>query len=65
MDPSILVNARIARDLTERQFAAAERPRPSRTPVASASAGPARSPMRRSTARVLRRLADRIEAATG
>jgi hypothetical protein len=65
MDPSFFVTARVARDLTERQFAAAERRRPSTPPVAPASTRPSRGPMRRSTARVLRRLADRIEPATG
>ena len=51
-----LIHARIARDISERQFAAAERPAPPE-PVAP------RAPVRRGTVRVLRRLADRLEPA--
>ena len=51
-----LVHARIARDLTERQFAAAPRAAEPE-PIAP------RAPVRRGTVRVLRRLADRLEPA--
>jgi hypothetical protein len=54
------VNARIARDLTQRQFAAPAR----RTPrIAEPEATAPRAPVRRGTVRVLRRLADRLEPA--
>jgi hypothetical protein len=51
-----LIHARIARDLTERQFAAAPRATEPE-PVA------VRAPVRRGAVRVLRRLADRLEPA--
>ena len=51
-----LVHAHIARDLSERQFAAAPRATEPE-PVA------ARAPVRRGAVRVLRRLADRLEPA--
>jgi hypothetical protein len=56
----MFVNARIARDLTARQFA--NGPRRS-APVADPAATTPRAPVRRSTVRVLRRLADRLEPA--
>jgi len=58
----IAVASRIARDLSEQQFNAAA-PRPSRTPVAVAAAADPRAPVRRTTVRALRRLADRLEPA--
>ena len=57
----MLVNARIARDLTARQFAAAPR-RSTRVPEAQPAAAP-RAPVRRGAVRILRRLADRLEPA--
>lgn len=55
-----IVHLQIARDLTERQFAAAARPTArSQAPETVAL----RAPVRRSTVRVLRRLADRLEPA--
>jgi hypothetical protein len=51
-----LIHARIARDISERQFAAAPRATEPE-PVAP------RAPVRRGTVRVLRRLADRLEPA--
>ena len=53
-----IVHARIARDLTERQFADAPPTAPA-APVAVES----RAPVRRSAVRVLRTLADRLEPA--
>jgi hypothetical protein len=47
------VNARIARDLSARQFAAARGPEPEATAP--------RAPVRRSLVLVLRRLADRLD----
>jgi hypothetical protein len=58
----LAVAARIARDLTEEQFRAAT-PRSSRTPAAVTAVAAPRAPLRRSTVRVLRRLADRLEPA--
>jgi hypothetical protein len=58
----LAVASRIARDLTEQQFGAAA-PRPSRTPVAASAAAEPRAPLRRTTVRALRRLADRLEPA--
>jgi hypothetical protein len=55
-----IVHARIARDLTERQFAAAARPT-ARTQAPEAVTP--RAPVRRHTVRVLRTLADRLEPA--
>jgi hypothetical protein len=56
----MFVTARIARDLTQRQFAAPAR-RTAR--VADAEASAPRAPVRRGTVHVLRRLADRLEPA--
>ena len=65
-----LIHARIARDISERQFAAAPRatePEPvaQRAPARAAEPEPIapRAPVRRGTVRVLRRLADRLEPA--
>jgi hypothetical protein len=55
-----IVHARIARDLTERQFAAATRPT---ARAAEPEAVAPRAPVRRGTVRVLRRLADSLEPA--
>jgi hypothetical protein len=55
-----LVHARIARDLTESQFAAA--PRPTLRAAEPEAVAP-RAPVRRGTVRVLRRLADSLEPA--
>jgi hypothetical protein len=55
-----LVHARIARDLTESQFAAATRPT---ARAAEPEAVAPRAPVRRGTVRVLRRLADSLEPA--
>lgn len=51
----------MARDLTERQFSSAA-PRP-RTLTAATAETELRAPVRRSTVRVLRRVADRLEPA--
>jgi hypothetical protein len=56
----MFVTARIARDLTQRQFAAAPR-RTAR--IAEPEATAPRAPVRRGTVRVLRRVADRLEPA--
>jgi hypothetical protein len=56
----MFVNARIARDLTARQFAAAAR-RTAR--VAEPEATAPRAPVRRGAVRILRRTADRLEPA--
>ena len=56
----LVVNARIARDLSARQFAAGAR-RTAR--AAEPQAVAPRAPVRRSAVRVLRRLADRLEPA--
>jgi hypothetical protein len=58
----LAVTSRIARDLTAEQFAVAAS-RPTRTPAAAPAAAVPRAPLRRSTVRVLRRLADRLEPA--
>jgi hypothetical protein len=58
----LAVASRLARDLTEQQFGAAE-PRPSRTPAAATAVAAPRAPLRRTTVRALRRLADRLEPA--
>ena len=55
----MFVNARIARDLTARQFDTARRPARAAEPEAATP----RAPVRRSAVRVLRRLADRLEPA--
>jgi hypothetical protein len=55
-----IVHARIARDLTESQFADATR-RTAR--VAEPQAAAPRAPVRRGAVRILRRLADRLEPA--
>jgi hypothetical protein len=54
----LAVTSRIARDLSERQFAAA----PPTASTAPAAVEP-RAPVRRSAVRVLRTLADRLEPA--
>ena len=56
----MFVNARIARDLSARQFA--DGPRRSAR-LAEADATDPRAPVRRNAVRVLRRLADRLEPA--
>jgi hypothetical protein len=58
----LAVASRIARDLTEHQFGVAA-PRPSRTQAAVTAAAESRAPVRRTTVRALRRLADRLEPA--
>jgi hypothetical protein len=58
----LAVASRIARDLSERQFNAAE-PRSSRTPVVAAAVAEPRAPLRRTTVRALRHMADRLEPA--
>jgi hypothetical protein len=58
----IAVAARIVRDLTEQQFAAAP-PRSTRIPAPAAAVAEPRAPVRRTTVRALRRLADRLEPA--
>ena len=58
----LAVASRIARDLTEDQFRAAT-PRSSRTPAAVTAVAAPRAPLRRTTVRALRRLADRLEPA--
>jgi hypothetical protein len=58
----LAVASLIARDLTEEQFRAAS-PRSSRAPSAVTAVAAPRAPLRRSTVRVLRRLADRLEPA--
>jgi hypothetical protein len=55
-----IVHARIARDLTESQFAGTTR-RTAR--VAEPQAAAPRAPVRRGAVRILRRLADRLEPA--
>jgi hypothetical protein len=57
----LAVVSRIARDLTEEQFAAPAS-RPTRTPAVAPAAAP-RAPVRRSAVRALRRVADRLEPA--
>jgi hypothetical protein len=56
----IAVTSLIARDLSARQFTAAA-PRPARTPAAAPAVVEPRAPVRRSTVRALRTLADRLE----
>jgi hypothetical protein len=58
----LAVASRIARDLTEQQFGAAA-PRSTRTPAPEAAVAEPRAPVRRTTVRALRRLADRLEPA--
>jgi hypothetical protein len=58
----LAVASRIARDLTEEQFAAPAS-RPTRTPAAAPAAAAPRAPVRRTTVRALRRVADRLEPA--
>ena len=58
----LAVASRIARDLSEQQFGAAA-PRPARTPAAVTAVAEPRAPLRRTTVRALRRLADRLEPA--
>jgi hypothetical protein len=58
----LAVASRIARDLTEQQFGTAA-PRPARTPAAVTAVAEPRAPLRRTTVRALRRLADRLEPA--
>ena len=58
----LAVASRIARDLTEQQFGAAP-PRSTRTPAAATAVAEPRAPLRRTTVRALRRMADRLEPA--
>jgi len=58
----LAVASRIARDLTEQQFGAAA-PRSTRTQAAVTAVAEPRAPLRRTTVRALRRLADRLEPA--
>jgi hypothetical protein len=58
----LAVVSRIARDLTEDQFAAGPR-RSTRMPDAAPVASTPRAPVRRTTVRALRRVADRLEPA--
>jgi len=55
----LLIASRIAQEEMQRQFADPPR-RPARTPATAAVAEP-RAPVRRTTVRVLRVLADRLE----
>jgi hypothetical protein len=57
----LAIASRIAHDEMRRQFAEPPR-RPTRAPVAAAAAEP-RAPVRRTTVRVLRVVADRLEPA--
>lgn len=56
----LVVNSRIARDLSARQFAAGAR---RSAPTEEAETVAPRAPVRRSAVRVLRTLADRLEPA--
>jgi hypothetical protein len=58
----LAVASLIVRDLSEQQFGAAA-PRSTRTPAAVTAVAEPRAPLRRSTVRALRRLADRLEPA--
>jgi hypothetical protein len=58
----LAVASLIARDLTERQFAAAP-PRSRRAPAPDPPVAEPRAPLRRTAVRALRRLADRLEPA--
>jgi hypothetical protein len=58
----LAVASLIARDLSEQQFGAVA-PRSTRTPAAVTAAAEPRAPLRRTTVRGLRRLADRLEPA--
>jgi hypothetical protein len=58
----LAVTARIARDLSARQFASAP-PRTARTAAPAPAAAEPRAPVRRGAVRVLRTLADRLEPA--
>jgi hypothetical protein len=58
----LAVAALIARDLSEQQFGAAA-PRSTRTLAAVTAVAEPRAPLRRTTVRALRRLADRLEPA--
>ena len=59
----LAVASRIARDLTDQQFGPAP-PRSTRTPAAATAVAEPRAPVRRTTVRGLRRLADRLEPAS-
>ena len=56
----LVVNSRIARDLSARQFAAGAR---RSAPIEEPETAAPRAPVRRSAVRVLRTLADRLEPA--
>ena len=58
----IAVAALIIRDISEQQFGAAA-PRPSRTPATVSAVAERRAPVRRTTVRALRSLANRLEPA--
>jgi hypothetical protein len=58
----LAVAALIARDLSEQQFGAAA-PRSTRTRTVATAVAEPRAPLRRTTVRALRRLADRLEPA--
>jgi hypothetical protein len=58
----LAIAAIFARDLSERQFGAAA-PRSTRTRAAVSAAAEKRAPLRRTTVRALRSLADRLEPA--
>ena len=58
----LAIASRIARDLTEQQFGAAA-PRSTTTQAEVSAAAEPRAPLRRTTVRALRGLADRLEPA--
>jgi hypothetical protein len=58
----IAIAAHFVRDMTERQFGAAA-PQPTRTRAAVPAVAEKRAPVRRTTVRALRSLADRLEPA--
>ena len=58
----IAVTSRIIRDMSEQQFGAAA-PQPTRNRDAVSAVAERRAPVRRTTVRALRRLADRLEPA--
>ena len=58
----LAVASRIARDLSDQQFGPAP-PRSTRTPAAVSAVAERRAPVRRTTVRALRSLANRLEPA--
>jgi hypothetical protein len=56
----LAIASRLARDMTEQQFAPGPR-RATPAPAAPASVAAPRAPVRRASARILRLLADRVE----